>query len=465
MIDTDPASPPTSSDVISAIPVPAPSGNEFTVANFNMERFFDTTNDPSKDDVALTPTAFNNRLNKASLAIRNVLQLPDVVGVEEVENLATLQAIATKVNNDEVAAGHNNPNYVAYLEEGNDIGGIDVGFLVKSGIVSVDSVTQYGKDTTYIDPSNGQPALLNDRPSLVLVGTVAKAGTGTLPVTVVVNHLRSLTGVDDPADGPRVREKRRAQAEFLANLLQTLQTDDPNIKLVSIGDYNSFQFNDGYVDMMGTIRGVPTPASEVTLASGDLVNPDLFDLLETASPDQRYSYVFDGVAQELDHILVNPNLHAVFSRYAVARNDADFPEVYRNDPNRPERISDHDMPVAYFSLPALAPNLSGTIVTKAGPTNARVWTVSLTNSGEGTANGTQLDSITLTQTGGAACTPVVNTAFPVSLGTVAPMTTVSTNVTIDFTGCVATARFTVNIPFSANAGAVTGSIVRANQFR
>jgi hypothetical protein len=30
------------------------------------------------------------------------------------------------------------------------------------------------------------------------------------------------------------------------------------------------------------------------------------------------------------------------------RNGADFPESYRNDATRPERVSDHDMPVAYF---------------------------------------------------------------------------------------------------------------------
>ena len=38
-----------------------------------MERFFDTVDDPGVSDVALTPAAFNNRLNKASLAIRNVM--------------------------------------------------------------------------------------------------------------------------------------------------------------------------------------------------------------------------------------------------------------------------------------------------------------------------------------------------------------------------------------------------------
>ena len=34
----------------------------------------------------------------------------------------------------------------------------------------------------------------------------------------------------------------------------------------------------------------------------------------------------------------------------MARNGADFPETFRNDETRPERLSDHDMPVAYFQI-------------------------------------------------------------------------------------------------------------------
>src|SRR5918912_1495680 len=77
-----------------------------------------------------------------------------------------------------------------------------------------------------------------------------------------MNHLRSLSGIDDPADGNRVRAKRRAQAEFLVNL------------------------------------------------------PALTSL----------------------------------NRFAYARNDADFPVKLYEDGTRPERESDHDMPVAYFNL-------------------------------------------------------------------------------------------------------------------
>jgi uncharacterized protein len=337
---------------VSATPVPVPAVNELTLANFNMERFFDTINDPATSDVALTATAFANRLNKASLAVRTVLNTPDVVGVEEMENLPTLQALADKINADAVAAGQTSPSYQAFLVEGNDVGGIDVGFLVK-GSISVISVEQVGKDTTFVQP-DGTTALLNDRPPLVLTATASQPGSDTsLPFTMVVNHLRSLLSIDDPVDGPRVRAKRAAQAEFLANLLQLHQAAGENV--ISVCDCNAFEFSDGYVDVMGTILGRPTPADQVVTASPDLVDPDFTDLVSTLPHEQQYSYVFNGSAQVLDHVVVNPAMLAKLSRFAYARNDADFPEVFRNDPNRPERISDHDMPVAYFTLPEATP--------------------------------------------------------------------------------------------------------------
>ena len=329
--------------------VPQQTNEELTVASFNLERFYDNVNDPAIGEPVLTATAYNNRLNKASLAIRNVLRSPDVIGMIEIENLSVLHTLAAKLNTDAVAAGQPNPNYVAYLVEGNDIGGIDVGFLVKSGRVNVLSVTQYGKNEIFINPNNGAQELLNDRPPLVLNGTFNKPGCTTpYQFTVIVNHLRSLNDIDDPVDGNRVRQKRKAQAEYLANLIQGFQTADPNVKIISVGDYNAFQFSDGYVDVIGAIKGAPTPAANVVLATADLVNPNLTDLVDSHTPDQRYSYVFEGSAQVLDHILVNEKALALKSRFAMARLDADFPEIYRNDASRPERISDHDVPVAYF---------------------------------------------------------------------------------------------------------------------
>jgi predicted extracellular nuclease len=190
--------------------VPLQTNAELTIGSFNLERFFDNVNDPAIGDPVLTATAYNNRLNKASLAIRNVLRAPDVIGMVEIENLTVLQTLAAKINADAVAAAQPNPNYQAYLVEGNDVGGIDVGFLVKSGRVNVSSVIQYGKTATYIDPNTGQPELLNDRPPLVLNATFNQPGCATAyPFIVIVNHLRSLNSIDDPVDGNRVRHKRR----------------------------------------------------------------------------------------------------------------------------------------------------------------------------------------------------------------------------------------------------------------
>ena len=332
-----------------AQPVRAPEAGEFTVASFNMERFFDTVNDPSASDVILTQAAFDLRLNKASLAIRNVMRSPDIIGVEEVENLSTLQAIAAKLNAD---AGNPNPNYQAFLSEGNDPGGIDVGFLIKGSRVTAISVQQIGKDATYIDPSTNQPATLNDRPPLLLQANIQSPSGSQFAITVIVNHLRSLLGLSDPATGARVRAKRRAQAEFLANLIQSRQTANPNERIVALGDFNAFQFNDGYVDVMGTIKGAPAPANQVTLASADLVNPDLINLLDVMPTDSRYSYSFDGNAQTIDHVLITANLLPLSTNFEYARNNADFPESLRGMANRPERISDHDMPVAFFAFEA-----------------------------------------------------------------------------------------------------------------
>jgi hypothetical protein len=54
----------------------------------------------------------------------------------------------------------------------------------------------------------------------------------------------------------------------------------------------------------------------------------------------------------IDHVLVTGNLLASVATVQFARADADFPEALRNDPTRPERISDHDPVVATFNLPA-----------------------------------------------------------------------------------------------------------------
>ncbi len=356
------------------VAVADPTNMEFTVASFNLQRFFNDVDDPGIGEPVLTPVAFQNRLNKASLAVRNFTKTPDILGVVEVENLATLQALAAKISADAIAASQPDPLYQAFLVEGNDVGGIDVGFLAKGQLVNgptprvtVNSVVQENAGELFTNPDSSTE-LLNDRPTLRMMATVNHPNGASFDITVMVNHLRSLNGVDslDPGSngwataGQRVRAKRRAQAESLANLVQARQVADPQERIVLVGDFNAFEFNDGFVDSMGTIAGTPTPATQVVLASPDLVNPDLANLV-SAAPAERYSFSFDGSAQTLDHVMVNQALvNAVDAlRSEHARTGADFPETARNDATSAVRIADHDPIVAFFRVASFPVELTG----------------------------------------------------------------------------------------------------------
>ena len=80
----------------------------------------------------------------------------------------------------------------------------------------------------------------------------------------------------------------------------------------------------------------------MVLASPDLVDPDLVDLVDAVPAAERYSYVFDGNAQSLDHVLVSPAALASVSGIAFTRGNADAPETARNLVDSPSRISDHE---------------------------------------------------------------------------------------------------------------------------
>jgi hypothetical protein len=362
-----------------AVAVRTPAAHEFTVATLNLQRLFDDTNDPAMTEPLVTPAAFENRLSKLSLLVRDALQTPDVVGVAEVENEATLQRLADRINADLGSSDF----YQAHLLEMEDVGpglpverGLDVGFLVKGSRVNVVGVAQEGADATFDDPTAGT-LTLNDRPPLVLRTEVGTPSGGTFPVTFVASHL------SDPLDNPTARLKRRLQAEFLAGIVQARQMANPAERIVVLGDFNATQFNDGLVDVFGAIRGTPAPADQVLEASADLVDPNLVDLGAAAPASERYSFVFDGNAHQLDHILITQNLQSSFAELQYGRVNADFPESLRGIPSRPERVSDHDPLVAYFSFPATATIDDVTVAEgNAGQTLA-AFTVSVDN---GTGN-------------------------------------------------------------------------------
>ncbi|HCA59354.1 MAG TPA: nuclease, partial [Blastocatellia bacterium] len=271
--------------------------------------------------------------------------------VVEAENLNVLRQLAKAVNAGAVAAGQPDPKYEAYLEEGNDGRSIDVGFLVKGSRVTVRSAKQLGKNERFSEPGGRSDAFLHDRPPLVIEAEIRDEKSGTpFRVTVMSNHLKSLRGITDERDGPRVRAKRALQAEYIAKWVNERQKADPNERIVIAGDLNAFQFNDGLVDIIGTLTGKPTPKDAVLASSPDLVERDLINLVDLIQISQRYSYVFDGSAQSLDHIIINEPMRKHLNGFGYLRVNADFPKAFRADGERIEGFSDHDVAVAYFSL-------------------------------------------------------------------------------------------------------------------
>jgi hypothetical protein len=114
----------------------------------------------------------------------------------------------------------------------------------------------------------------------------------------------------------------------------------------------------------------------------------------------------------------------------------------------------------------VSPNttLSSSITNKTGSTDARVWTIQAFNSGLAAANSATVSNVTFKQTGGAACTPAISGgALPLSLGTINPGIAATGNLTVNFTGCDSTSKFTAVVSVSANGGNTSANTTFANQ--
>jgi hypothetical protein len=311
---------------------------EMTVASQNLLRFFDADPSVGPDDPPVTPEEYQARLAKASLHIRSVLNAPDVLSLEEIENVGVLRDLAARIAFDDPSLA-----YTAHLLEGNDVSGIDTGFLVRS-TVAVGSVTQVGLFTTLsLDGS-----LLNDRPPLVLEGSYVANGAA-FPVTVIGVHGRSLTGIEGTGSGAnRVRQKRLEQALELAQYIQGVQAADPARRIVVTGDFNAFEFSDGYVDVVGLISGDLDPNGAIQPGHADLVAPDLVNRVKDLPGAERYSFIFGGSAQTLDQMLTTANLADFVRGFSFTRGNADAPDALQADPSTPLRTSDHDGAVLFL---------------------------------------------------------------------------------------------------------------------
>jgi hypothetical protein len=319
-----------------------------TVGALNLFRLFDDIDDAPievrdpetdelltvTDDTVVDTAEYVRRLAKFSAYIRNVLDAPDVLAVSEVESLKVLQDLADTIAADDVTVA-----YTPYLEEGNDVGGIDVGFLVRETVM-VDAVTQLGR----FEILSFDGSLLNDRPPLLLEGRQVADGSD-FPVAVIAIHGRSLSGIDAGSGGERVRQKRLEQAQFVAQQVQMLQDANPDINLVVAGDFNAYEFSDSYVDVTGIMKGDFTPTDDLVCESNpctDNVSPNLLNQVLMIDAGERYSFIFRGNAQTLDHALTSSGLDELVRDFQFGRGNSDAAVDLINDDSTPLRSSDHD---------------------------------------------------------------------------------------------------------------------------
>ncbi len=324
--------------MVNAAPLPTPvraaGADERTIGSLNLFRLFDDIADGN--ETVVSAAEYQRRLSKLSQYIRGVLLSPDVLAVQEVESQTVLQDLA-----DQIALDDPSVVYTAYVVEGNDVGGIDVGFLVQDD-VAVDAVTQLGAaEILTFDGS-----LLHDRPPLLLEGRFLCAEGNGSSFKVMVVHNRSLNGIDAPSSGPRVRQKRLEQAQSIAEKVQAIQVADADARLVVVGDFNAFEFTDGYVDAVGQIAGDFT-AAENLLSGPDLVDPNLTKQVNALPAGERYSFVFRGTAQTLDHALTSQGFAPFVTDLQFGRGNADAAVDLINDDSTPLRASDHDGFVLY----------------------------------------------------------------------------------------------------------------------
>jgi hypothetical protein len=268
---------------------------ELTVAAQNMRDLFDNRDDPALSEPVAPSAVYNARLNKISIYVRNTLGSPDVLAVSEVESLVALQDVAARINAD--GAGL---NYTAYLREGNDASGIDVGFLMRSS-VAVDAISQIGATDTWTAPGATVPERLYEHPPLLLRGAYVANGA-RFPLAVIAVHQ---FGRADVTTSARVRAKRSEQATRLAAAVSSMLNADAKLRLVLTGDFEAYEFSDGYVDVMGILTAKLTNrALSVALAD-------------------RYSVVEEGVAAMLDHSLTSAELSKYVRGVQFARAHAD----------------------------------------------------------------------------------------------------------------------------------------------
>lgn len=259
-----------------------------SVLSQNMNRLFDDIGNAGEK--VETTGRYRQRIRIAAEKISQHYDTPDIIALQEVENISVLRDIADHIRK---TGGR---DYQAFLLEGNDLSGIDVGYLVDSDL-NVRQSRQLFKNTRF--QSRRSP--LFSRPPLLI--EICKQDC----LTLINVHLRSMRGLRSVKKGNRVARKRLAQAEQLAAWVDQFQDQNPDKFLLIAGDFNALQPADKYADIVGILIGNPDNAGK-RYAGRDKIKNDLLNLIETIQPERRFSYIYKGRKQVLDYMLASEKL-------------------------------------------------------------------------------------------------------------------------------------------------------------
>jgi endonuclease/exonuclease/phosphatase family metal-dependent hydrolase len=249
----------------------------------NLNRFFDDRSDGYREKV-LSTREYHERIDTFINAVIQHYDSPDVLALQEVENIRVLDDLAKALRRKQQG------EYRTFLIEGNDRSGIDVGYLVRS-TVPVRSVKALFADATY-----GEDVPVFSRPPLLLEVCPDRC------LTILNLHLRSMRGLASSKTGDRVAYKRRRQAEKIARWVQRWQQKRPQDHLAIVGDFNALTPSDKFVDVVGTIRGAPDNRRP------QWKSDDLIDTSAHLPATERVSYIFRKRRQQLDYLLVSETL-------------------------------------------------------------------------------------------------------------------------------------------------------------
>ncbi|MBE9178034.1 hypothetical protein IQ268_05475 [Oculatella sp. LEGE 06141] len=320
-----------------------PTDNQITVATYNVLNL-----DPKVEDLSLVNNNNSNEVDDdlgsgqfdaIALHIANNLNLPDIIALQEVQDNngaeitdvtaadETLQLLVDEIAeiSDANYAFIDNPFIGNETSGGQPGGNIRTAFLYNPARVELVE----GSVQTLTDPvdqqTNPDSPFFESR--LPLVATFRFNGE---EITLVNNHFSSkggsspLFGQIQPAverqNDPLVNggvDQRLAQAEAVKGFVDGILAGNANANVVVLGDLNEFEF-----------------ISPLETLSQSLVN-----LTETLPENERYSYIFEGNSQSLDHILVSDALAST----------AEFDAVHVNS-EFAAPASDHDPLLARLTL-------------------------------------------------------------------------------------------------------------------